>query len=241
MGTTVHQKGENEMNSCTRHSWKPIFLAMVVVVLLGAGIQSAFANANDPANSGIPGAGFNFKDWMRNFSDSLESPLRYQILDSQISNRSIQDLSQILRVTSDVSKGYTDIRLELDDNGNIVSLRHFSNDVQQRVITPEDFAKGAVLMSSGSYEVIKLICKNCMRDSNAVIQIPSSDVEVDMRYLSNGITNSYGIFPMNMRRQGDHWGLETRQENQVKGFSEMYILGRTFFGKVIGIKEVIVK
>lgn len=214
------------MNSCAQLKLRSICSAFALSVSLLFSVEGR-AWDND----------FIFNDWMW-YSES--NPGDFSSNDRSI-EKTAQGLMQVLRVTSDINSDYTDIRLDLDDKTNITSLRHFTNDVEQRTITPDEFVKGAVLMKSGGHEVVKLICKNCGRNRFGTMEIPSAGVSVDMVYLSNGITNSYETFAMFLRHQGDQWGLETTIDGKVKSFADMRIVARkAFWGGVIGIKEVIV-
>mgnify|MGYP000281761509 CR=1 FL=1 len=146
------------------------------------------------------------------------------------SQEGAQKLAQILRVTSDAQSGILDIQLNLDNDGNIRALTTLADTGVREEFSPEQFFNGGIVfLRKEGRDVVKL--------SSEKFDVKAGGV-IDLIYLSNGIFNTYGKFSMELTRMGDQWDLYLNDQTGRKKFSEMFLRGKKFFGKIIGIDKV---
>lgn len=139
--------------------------------------------------------------------------------------------AQILHVTSDVKHGYTDIRLMLNQDGDIIGVRQYEDGKLKAEFSLENLLSGVLLSQESGHEILKIIGKAFEAHSGG---------EIDLIYLSNGIWDSHETFPMFLSRAGGHWALQTSDQSGHREFTQMLVKGKMLFGKVIGIEEIIV-
>ena len=139
---------------------------------------------------------------------------------------------QLLHVTSDAMGGASDFKLLLNDDHEIVGVRFLTASRDGTSYTVAQLLQGVVLLRSSGYDVLKL---------KAQAVDPKHTAVLDLVYLSNGITNSYGTFQMEIVRRGSQFGLEVNDQSGRRSFTTMFLEARRFAGQVIGIKNVVVK
>lgn len=148
---------------------------------------------------------------------------------SSFLDRLFSQEEQLLHVTSDAMPGYTDIHLELDSSANIVGMRRSTDNGDMQEFSLSQLASGAVLLNQSGYDVVKIVTENLDPHSGGVVR---------MVYLSNAITSSYENYDMDLVPQGSQWSLEVNDQSGHHSISNMFLKGRTLFGKVIGIESV---
>ncbi|MDC0256046.1 hypothetical protein OAK75_14200 [Bacteriovoracales bacterium] len=116
----------------------------------------------------------------------------------------------------------------VDDEGDILKASRRSTGSVQNFSVDELNEGGVVLYRAEGRNAIKL-------SSNSFDRIHGGDVL--MTYLSDGITNIYNKFPIVVERVGDLWVAK----KDGKKIRKLILKSRMFFGKVIGIREIIVK
>jgi hypothetical protein len=136
---------------------------------------------------------------------------------------------QLVRVMSDAMPGYTDIRIVLDNDFTAQSIRLVPDQGDARNISLSELANGAVLLNQSGFDIFKLIGTRLD---------PKSGGELQLVYLSNGITHSYGKFDMEAVKQGDTWFLQTNNQGGRKPFKTLFVKSRKLFGRIIGIESV---
>ena len=93
--------------------------------------------ADNSATVGSEG-GFNFYSWF-------------------LDRENAQSEVQLLHVTSDAEAGFQDIKLVLNESGDVVSFRQYNEKGLQSEFSMASLDKGVVLMQSGGHEVVKLM------------------------------------------------------------------------------------
>ncbi len=139
---------------------------------------------------------------------------------------------QLAHVTSDAMPGFSDIRVLVDADAKVVLLQQTTDKGEKREFTVPQLAGGAVLHRAEGMDVLKLVAPNFDAYAGGAI---------DMVYLSNGITKSFGTFKMELLRNGTEWKLYVNGQGGRVPFTTMFMKANKFFGKVIGIDSVSVK
>ena len=88
---------------------------------------------------------------------------------------------------------------------------------------------GVVLYRTEGRDVFKLSSRSLDRTMGG---------DVLLTYLTDGITNRYLDLELNLRRDGDAWYIEDERGNKIR---KAVLKAGSFFGKIIGIKEIIIK
>ena len=116
----------------------------------------------------------------------------------------------------------------VDDEGDILKASRKSKGSVHNFSVNELNEGGVVLYHTEGRDAIKL-------SSSSFDRVHGGDVL--MTYLSDGITNIYNKFPIVVKRVGDDWVAK----KGGKRIRTVILKGRMFFGKIIGIREIIVK
>jgi hypothetical protein len=149
-----------------------------------------------------------------------------ETLRTELATRNDLTQHQLVHVTSDAMPGYLDIVVVLDGNFNLHSGAVIMDDGRKTLFTPEQLPRGVVIDRRDGRDIATLYS----RDLN--VQIGGN---ISLVYLSNGITGSTGSYPMQIARYGNNWYLRTVQ-GEV--FTNIFLKGKFFFGKAIGISSV---
>lgn len=116
----------------------------------------------------------------------------------------------------------------VDEEGDILKASRKSKGSVHNFSVDDLNEGGVILYHTEGRDVIKL-------SSNSFDRVHGGDVL--MTYLTDGITNVYNKFPIVIKRTGDLWVAQ----KGGKKIRQLILKSRKFFGKVIGIREVIVK
>jgi hypothetical protein len=121
------------------------------------------------------------------------------------------------------------LTLGLDDQGDILKIMRKSQASVQSFSINELNEGGVVLYRTEGRDVFKL-------SSRSLDSVIGGDVL--LTYLTDGITNRFEDLELYLKRNGDEWFVESESGNRV---SQLILKSRKFFGKIIGIKKVIIK
>ena len=121
------------------------------------------------------------------------------------------------------------LTLGLDSEGDIVKINRKSQASVQSFSVNDLNESGVVLYRTEGRDVFKLSSRSLDRTMGG---------DVLLTYLTDGITNRYLDLELNLRRDGDTWYLEDERGNRIR---KAVLKSRKFFGKIIGIKEIIIK
>jgi len=135
----------------------------------------------------------------------------------------------VLRISSDAAEGYSDLKLVLDSEAHILALRLYSKSGNMSEFQLSQLQAGAVLLHQSGYDIAKIVSSNFSSNSGG---------SIDLVYLSNGIFNSYERFSMELVKNAEHWVLQVNESGRRREFSNMFMKGRTVFGKLVGIEKV---
>lgn len=116
--------------------------------------------------------------------------------------------------------------LHLDEQGDIQAISRISNDSQQYISADELLLDEVVLAHAEGRDAILINCQDCNMQSGGIL---------NMKYLYNGITNSYQNFSMQIRRQQERWNLYTMDDIQIHSLT---LKSRLVFGALVGIREI---
>ncbi len=118
------------------------------------------------------------------------------------------------------------VHLDLSDVGSIINfVRQGSNGVQ--VIPGSDLQKGEVVVARASdHDALLLSCVGCSMQDGGILKL---------KYLDNGVFNSYKTVQYRLVHAPLAWELYTMDDIQIRNLT---VLSRTFAGKVVGIKEI---
>lgn len=136
---------------------------------------------------------------------------------------------RLMTVTSDGLDGTLHLSVLVDtyDRANHLVLTKSEDPNYRRVFSASELARGIVILHKSGHDVV-------------VIRSGNFDTErggfVVMDYLSNGATKSRQQHELRFEHDGQKWTVYSNQ-TEVK---TMFMEARTFFGKVIGIRSVVV-
>lgn len=119
-----------------------------------------------------------------------------------------------------------DFSLMVDGNGDIVELMRKSGNDVQKFSLEELVGKDQVLLRAEGRDVIILQCPNC----DAV-----HGGDVGIKYMRNGLSMTYKVFKMVLRRSGDTWKAFTIKNEKI---NSLRIKSRILFGQLVGIKKI---
>ena len=121
------------------------------------------------------------------------------------------------------------LTLALDKEGDILKVSRKSKGSVQTFSINDLNEGGVVLYRTEGRDVFKL-------SSNSMDRIMGGDVI--LTYLVDGISNRYKDLEINLKRSPDNWFLEASNGQKVR---KLILKSKKFFGKVIGIKKIIIK
>ena len=121
------------------------------------------------------------------------------------------------------------LTLALDEEGDILKVSRKSKGSIQNFSVNDLNEGGVVLYRAEGRDVFKL-------SSNSMDRVMGGDVL--LTYLVDGISNRYKDLEIYLKRNRDNWYLEKNNGQRVK---KLILKSKKFFGKVIGIKEIIIK
>lgn len=121
------------------------------------------------------------------------------------------------------------LTLSLDDEGDILKVSRKSKGSIQTFSINDLNEGGVVLYRTEGRDVFKL-------SSNSMDRVMGGDVL--LTYLVDGISNRYKDLEIYLKRNRNKWFLETSNGQRVR---KLILKSKKFFGKVIGIKEIVIK
>lgn len=137
----------------------------------------------------------------------------------------------LLQVTTDTMGGSTLIKINVDADSNILGLREYTADGKVKEFSAQQLSRGAVLMSSGGRDVITLFFRGVDFHSGG---------KVELVYLTNGLLRTRATFQMLVTRLPNGWTLEVDDRRGRRSISTMFVQGKRWLGRVVGIEKVIV-
>jgi hypothetical protein len=138
--------------------------------------------------------------------------------------------NDLLKVTSDAMTGFLMMKSVTLTDHSLQELKYVTSGGAILDMPLNDLAKGVILMASGKREVLKLVGYDLKPDTGG---------NIDLVYLSDGIWNSYKVFPMALMNSNGNWMFQTREANKAgTNINSMYLKRKTLFGQVIGIESV---
>jgi hypothetical protein len=196
-------------------SFKPIVCALAFGLF---GSVSSYAHVDQSMSQWINSV----LDWA-NFSEYYSGSMQ--------TTSNVKEM-QLLRVTTDALKGHLDVKLLMNENNEILGASYVTFEGERVDFSPDDLPKGVVIFRKSNRDVAKMVSHDFTPDKNA---------HMTLLYLTNGLTGSMAEYPMEIVRTRDSWQLERNDERGRRSFTTMFLKGRFFFGKVIGIEGVEVK
>lgn len=139
---------------------------------------------------------------------------------------------QLARVTTDMAVGHSDFKMVLDGDRSIVAMRYYLDNGTRAEFTVAEILAGVVMVKASGRDILKL--KGDKFDA-------VSGGHLSLIYLTNGVTNKYETFPLDLVKTGDHWGVQVNDQSGHREFTTMFFKGRKFFGKWVGIESITVK
>ena len=139
---------------------------------------------------------------------------------------------QLLRVTTDMAEGFSDFKMAVDQNHSIQTLRYYLNTGTKSEFTVDQVRAGVVIAKASGKDVLKLKGEKFDAQHGG---------PVTLIYLTNGITNSYANFEMELARTGDHWTVRINDQAGHHDITTLFFKGKKLFGKWIGIEKIIAK
>jgi hypothetical protein len=118
----------------------------------------------------------------------------------------------------------------LDHQGDVIRVVRRS-DQNQTVFTPADISKGEVVLARASdRDAVLLSCQGCSSQTGGTL---------NLRYLNNGLTNSYQIFQAQLAREGKEWMMwATDEDGQTHKVVTLRLRSRKVAGTLIGIRKI---
>lgn len=135
----------------------------------------------------------------------------------------------LLRVTSDAVSGNVDISLILDQNSTITGFKYVSP-LETQTFDIQGLSSGIVLLNDQGFDVVKLLAKDFD---------PRGGGAVGMVYLNNGLTGTYRTYPLELEREGQTWKLRVNDASGRREINRMFLKAKKFFGRIIGIDQII--
>lgn len=120
------------------------------------------------------------------------------------------------------------LTFNLDKEGDILKINRKSSSSNQSFSVDELNEEGVILYKTGGRDVIKLM-------SNSMDRIYGG--HVIMAYLTNGISMNYDELDFEIVRKGNNWVALTLKGRKI---NRLTLKSRKLFGKVIGIKEILI-
>ena len=121
------------------------------------------------------------------------------------------------------------LTLALDEEGDILKVSRKSKGSIQTFSVNDLNEGGVVLYRTEGRDVFKL-------SSNSMDRVMGGDVL--LTYLVDGISNRYKDLEIYLKRNRNKWFLETSNGQRIR---KLILKSKKFFGKVIGIKEIVIK
>ncbi len=154
---------------------------------------------------------------------------QFQFVSDQITSdgQDFQNLQPLVKILSEPEGNRLhSILLEVDGNGNILGFSRQSSTDQQNFFM-HDLIKGEVVLATASgRNVLLLSCHGCTATSGGALV---------MRYLHNGIFDTYHHFSMQLRKTNDQWQLFTSNSTLIH---QLQLVTNTVFGKTVGIEKI---
>jgi len=138
----------------------------------------------------------------------------------------------LFTATSDAFSNSLDVKISVDVNGAATSIVYTANGKEQS-FGVEDLAQGIVLYQANGENVITLSSANFSSTLGG---------NINVRYLANAVSNSYGNFVFSIAPQGQNWGSSVTGSNGTQQlFTTMYLTAKRVLGQVVGIQSISVK
>ena len=150
---------------------------------------------------------------------------------SWVDQNQTQTEVKILHITSDAMSGYGEMSVMQDANGHFLALRYRSNGGTPHDFTQMDLASGSVLMNRENVDIIKLETTQFNSSTGGVI---------DLVYTTNALFNTQESVGMKLVHEAGQWKLQTNDGANSKDYSNMFLEGNFWFGKIVGISKVTV-
>jgi hypothetical protein len=139
----------------------------------------------------------------------------------------------LVSVTNEEDSELLKLSLVIDGNSDITEFKKSTYSKRKQLIKEEIFkvhnaASGIVIYKKKKREIVKLISKNFSRHQGG---------NLDMSYLYSGISGSRNVFKLDLRRDGDKWGIFA---NGRKAQILHFVSNKKAFIGTIGIKKVVI-
>ncbi|MBT3584407.1 MAG: hypothetical protein HN509_05855 [Halobacteriovoraceae bacterium] len=134
----------------------------------------------------------------------------------------------LLKVTNDIDREVYDLAVVTNEDDHAVGLKLIDRNKSDHYFDVSDLKGGVVLKKEGSRKVIVLRSSDFEKDRGGHFKLD---------FLSNGITGSRDNLDLKCQFGKEKWQVF------YKGrlVSKMFFVGKTVFGKLVGIKQVIIK
>jgi hypothetical protein len=123
-----------------------------------------------------------------------------------------------------------DLVLLLDQHDDVIHVVRRS-DNGQTVFTPADLqSKEVVLARASDRDAVLLSCQGCTSQVGGILSL---------KYLNNGLTNSYLTFTAELRREGNEWIMYANDEDgKTLKVQTLRLRSRKVAGMLIGIRKI---
>jgi hypothetical protein len=91
--------------------------------------------------------------------------------------------------------------------------------------------QGLVLMNYSGRDVVKLVSKNFD---------PKHGGPITVVYLSNGVTNQYNRYELEVERTGQDWSVMVNDQAGRRKVTRMFMKARKALGQIVGIEKITV-
>jgi hypothetical protein len=119
-------------------------------------------------------------------------------------------------------------------SGNVIDVVRRTGDAVQFIKAKEIKDDFVVVAQAEGRDAVLLKCEECNINSTEGLR---SGVIV-LRYLHNGITNSYRNFSMDLRKVENIWNLYKKDTDTI--IERLTLKSRKIFGRIIGIDDVVI-
>lgn len=137
----------------------------------------------------------------------------------------------LVGVSSDALPGQdSNLNVEISFDLEIQRFLHRTKEGDVREYTPEAVSRSVVLYKKSGRDVLILKSKDFD---------PWHGGTFTLKYLTSGITGSYGTTELELQRLGNNWRIWVSDNSGRRPVAQIFLQKNTFLGNVIGIKRVI--
>lgn len=138
----------------------------------------------------------------------------------------------LFQATSDAYQGSIDVSLAVDVDSNATRFIYTENG-KENAVSLSNLPTGIVLAQLSGKNVAVLSSPNFSSVNGGSLKL---------RYLNNGLQDTYKNFDFALARQGQNWNAYIIGANGVpQNFTRMYLIAKKLLGNVIGIDRITVK